>query len=263
MSNSDKKAVPLFDELVKKIEALSGIKFNQEELTNFDIRKERAREARLAHIEIEREYENSRKKAIEAIYRSHMVDPKITFDSLIVDDYNQDAINCAKLFCYAQKEDNKVPLLFIQGAEGTGKTMLCHAIANYWLENHSHDISLTSLDQIRKTRFFYTKDESELRDERDEQWEKYLNKKLIILDGFLQSREGMTVFDQKIFSELLRERHARSLPMVITTPVMFSSLTTAMGGYCYESLLEYEVLAKSLLGASRRKPLIVNGVAIS
>lgn len=263
MSNSDKKAVPLFDELVKKIEALSGVKFDPEELKDFDIRKERAREARLARLEIKQEYENARKKAIDSIYRSHMIDPNITFDSLKIDEYNQDAINCAKLFCYAQKDDDKTSLLFIQGAEGTGKTTLCHAIANYWIKSHNHNISLISFDQIRKTKFFYSNDESGVREERDEQWETFLNKNLLILDGFLQNREGLTIFDQKVFSELLRERYARGLPMVITTPVMFTNLTTALGSYCYESLLEYDVLAKSLHGPSRRNRLVVNGVAIS
>lgn len=265
MSDSKKhKVVSAYDELVKTLEKVSGVKFDKESLKDFDIKKDRAREAKLAAAQIKQELQINRKKAIGELYKKGVVNQNIVFESLNKDEFNKDAIEGAQIFCYtAQATDkNEVPLLFIQGAEGTGKTSLCHAIANYWLNFNSSSVLICTFEQIRKTRLFYNSDDRIDRDDRDERWEMFCNRNLLILDGLLQNREGLQLFDQRVLSDLLRTRFQRGLPMVITTPVTFNNLHACVGDFCYESIREYTVLAKSLYGGSRRNPLVVNGVEI-
>lgn len=264
MESKNDNVKSLYDALIKKYEQVSGNKFDPQENRDFDIRKERAREARLAAQEIRQEQARHKQQAIDDLHSSGLVDARYTFDTIKTDEHNKDAVDSSRLFCLTALENpEEVPLLFIQGAEGSGKTVLCNAIANLWAEKCNSSVLIASFEEIRKTRLFTAGEERSESAGRDETWDMYCTKNLLIIDGFLKSREGLSIFDQQLFGQLLRKRHENRLPTVITTPVSFNSLHQCVGDFCFESFREYNVMAKSLYGGSRRKAFTVNGRVIT
>ena len=260
MDRHKARATPLFGELVKKIEELSGMQFTAGAGSSFDLRQERAREARLAAEEIGRARVRARRRAISELHARGEVDLRYSFDTIIRDNHNVDAINAAQLFSItAGQEQSAPPLLIIQGAEGTGKTVLCHAIANEWLTKGSGSVHIIGFEELRRPFLPSQNEERAEREEREAQWEMYCSRRLLLVDGFLASRNGLSAFTQQLFGRLLRRRSERRLPMVITTPVEFSSFKLAVGTFCFESMRDYVVMTKRLYGASRRRPIMVDG----
>lgn len=260
MSRHKTQATPMFGELVKKIEELSGRHFSLRDAAPFDLRQERAREAQLAAEEIARARMQARRRAISELHARGDVDLRYCFDTIIRDEHNVDAVNGAQLFSMTAGQEQAAPsLLIIQGAEGSGKTVLCHAIANEWLDKVSGSVCIVGFEELRRSFLPSQNEEHAERREREAQWEQYCSRRLLLVDGFLASRNGLSAFMQQLFGGLLRRRAERHLPMVITTPVEFGSLRLAVGTYCFESMCDYVVMTKHLYGASRRRPIVADG----
>ncbi len=255
-----------YEALLQTIERLSNTAIRRDLLIKkpVDLKALRAKEAHEAALEIQKENRQNRLLYIQKIHQSGRINPDFAFAKITVDSQNQEAAGLARMFCHTVSRPlNSVPLLLISGAEGSGKTVLCHAMANELLETGINEVSLCEFEEIRQTFLFNQNEEKQERRERDDRYEHFASVKVLILDGLCQNREGLTVFDQRIFSRLLRERYAARLPMVITTPCELDSLRLALGDFAYESLKQYEAMTAVLFGGSRRRPLRYRGRAIS
>ncbi|SPT69855.1 DNA replication protein [Anaerobiospirillum thomasii] len=249
---------PAFDDLKKVIEELSNMKFDEVKTTPVDLKTMRAREAALAAREIEEQKRLKRKNWINTIHKEGLIDGRYTFETIVRDELNRQAIEMANSFCYLAASEMP-PCFLIRGAEGTGKTVICHAIANKWLELHGHIVNIVSMDDIRKSCLYNSNELREERISRDSRWEDLCSCSLLIIDGVCTNREQLSQFDQDILGKLLRIRYQRRLPLVITTQIIFMQLHASIGNFCYESIKEYSVIAAELFGASRRQPIVING----
>ena len=253
------------DVLIEAIEGLGNIKVDLNAPSEpIDIVQMRKHEAYLASQEIAASKIAKRRNYVDKLHNQGAVNPLWTFSNLTKDSANQKALTTAQGFCMSLDITDNEPLLFlVSGGPGTGKTCLCHAVANSVLEkSSSRHIFIVNYDNLKKTRLFMAHENSDVTAEKQQEWERYCSVDLLLLDGLCANNEGLTVFDQKILSELLRIRFVKGLDMMITTPVNFMQLHQAIGDTCFESIREYSVISAMILGQSRRRPLIVDGVPI-
>ena len=225
----------------------------------------RWQDARRAAVEIAQSQKKLRDDFVRSVHDSGRIDGSWTFETLQIDAHNQNAVNAARGFCFTKntREAAAQPVIFIlQGAEGTGKTVICSAIANYFLEHGiSQDVEIITFDELRRVNYFNSKiDEREDRQEREHLLDVYQSVNMLIIDSLRP--EGLSMFDQKIFSTLLRTRLARRLSMVISISMPFMQLHTVIGDLCFESLKSYSVMTAELYGGSRRRQILVNGAPL-
>jgi DNA replication protein DnaC len=252
-----------FDSLIHAIEEMGQIKIDlNAPREKIDLAAMRRHEALLASQEIQAQRRENRRLQIEDIHKSGEVNAQWTFSKLICDTSNHNAFDNAKSFCKNLKIFETSLMYFVQGGPGTGKTALLHAIANDILDTSNRNVLILSYDEFKRCRIFTNKDSIELNAEKQQNWERYCSVDVLFIDDLCGNNEGLTIFDQKIFSELLRYRLAKKLHIVISTPVQFKFVHQAIGDSCYEAIKEYQVSANILYGNSRRAPLFVEGVPI-
>lgn len=222
------------------------------------------RDAMRAAGEIKRSVKEQRDAYIRKMHDKGGVDGRFTFESIRIDQFNQRAVNEAKAFCASAPQMAAEPVvLIIQGFEGTGKTVLCNAIANYFLRfSRNPSVELVSFEALRQQHFYSNTEDKEERQQRARMIEHYESVNLLILDPLTSTREGFSLFDQKIFANLLRNRLQRRLSMVMTIIQPFGQLHNSIGDLCFESLKAYSVLTTELYGQSRRPQIMVNGVPL-
>ena len=259
------------DDLIKAIEIRSGIKASEVEVDPFEIYAMRKTEA----VEVAQEV--ARRK--EAHYRSfitNMIDegnirPEWNFDTLKQDKLNCDAFASAYSFLSSINAKLSNTMLLIFGDYGTGKTLLCHAVANQYLrlkaQHHQRStrnpdlpmVMVTSFDQVRRTWLYSHRETAEDKQERERRFMEFCNVDLLILDGLCHDNVALDQFNQKIFNDLLRRRSSQMLPIVISTPINLQSIHKAIGDLCYEGMRCFDVIATALLGGSRRPFIKFNG----
>lgn len=229
-----------------------------------DLRAMLQQDARRAAVEIKQQVEAQRAAYIQRMHDSGRIDGRWSFSTIRVDGYNERAIATARGFCASQLESGRAPvILLIQGFEGAGKSVLCTAIANYFLEHSKNpSVEMVNFDDIRQANLFSSSEEREERMLRSRLMERYNSVNLLIVDSLSPTGEGFSIFDQKIFSNLLRVRLQRHLSMVISLTVPFSKLHDSVGDLCFESLKSYSVVTAELFGQSRRNQIMVNGVPL-
>lgn len=223
----------------------------------------RRREAHEVAVELEKTRKQQRQAYIDKVHSEGRIEARWTFQTLIEDALNRDAITYAKTFVRTtyQKNNSEEPKLFLLfGAEGTGKTVICNAMANAYLSAGVRSVQLVPFEAIRNACMFFREELRGEKEARDREWETYCTCDILMVDGLCSNREGLTLYDQRIFSNLLRTRYQLRLPMVITTTAHYAGgMQKAVGEYVYESIREYEVLAMTLAGNSRRKPIQLRG----
>ncbi|MDO5351936.1 MAG: DnaA/Hda family protein [Succinatimonas sp.] len=253
-----------FDSLIKVIEELGNIKVDYDAVDHkVDLEAMRRHEAFLASQEIQQQRLENRRLHIEDIHRSGRVNAQWTFDNLVKDAQNQNAFASAIGFCSSLDIAHKPFLYFVQGGAGAGKSALLHAIANRLLTLTSkREVLIVGYEDFKRSRLFTNKESAEVSVEKQQNWERYCSVDVLFLDDLCGNNDGLTLYDQKILTELLRIRYVKGLSMVISTPVQFKFIHQAIGDSCYESIKEYEVISAILYGNSRRTPLFVEGVPI-
>lgn len=218
-------------------------------------------DANKAAREIAKQQSKHRQEYIESLHASGKVLAKWTFEKITKDDFNQMAIGTAFAFCKVDStEQQEEPgILLIQGAEGTGKTVLSHAIANYMLQTQENpSVAIISFDDLKSaclTTFSAGSAEERARNAEKAARLNYYNEvKLLILDSLCPNREPLTQFDQKILANLLRTRFEKRLSMIIMSTVGLEELPQILGSYCFDSIKMYSTVNAAVLeGASRRQ----------
>lgn len=259
-----KTMVNALDLLIKNIEELGHVKVDIADTEPpLDMAKERRKDAVEAAREIAQERRQRRNNYVSRIQEEDRINPSWKFDRIVTDPANRGAIELAQGFCALPKRNDLPVMLLIQGGSGSGKTVLSHCVANACLENSQE----TTVELITFSRMFnlrhFTKDEKwEYTADRRDHWNRLVHSSILILEDLCQDMKGLGVFEQQIFSDLLRERKALGLSLVITTALPVNSIKSAIGERCYESMKEYSVMAQQLLGPSRRPPIFINGVSV-
>lgn len=251
--------------MVREIEKLSGKKVDFSASGPLaDPKQLRAEETAEAARELSERQLRMQQEFIRRTRESGHIDPAWTFKSLLKDPANQKAISDAELFCQAHLVNPEPPsLVILAGAGGSGKSVLCHAIANLWLENTHKDVCIVSPSLLEKTRVWSSNEDWSETQRRKQEWQRYLDADLLLLDGLCENSQGLSNYMQKVIPELIRTRRANNLSMVITINLPdLKFLSQAVGPHCFESFKEYQVILGQLMGGSRRKPITLNGVPL-
>ncbi|MGN0909122.1 MAG: hypothetical protein ACI4NA_05835 [Succinivibrio sp.] len=203
---------------------------------------------------------------IGRIMKSGGISPDFTFDTIVVDAANRDAVEIARMFClsHTRKGVKKDPeLLLVSGLSGTGKSVLANCVACAWLHARGRDVMVASPTRLEKMRYFVPNEDWESLKRRQEAWRRAIGCDLLVIDGLCENLQGLTVFQQKVVPECVRERRERGLctVMTITLPSV-RTLHQAVGDYAFESLKCYRIVVAELLGRSRRPEITANGVVI-
>lgn len=258
------------DLLLKVIEKQSGIDVDSVEVDPFEIYLMRRNEAREVAGEVHLRKEAYYRNFMSQMRRSGKINPDYSFAALRRDDLNNAAFTEALYFLGRVNTFLSRQLLLLFGDRGSGKTQLCHAIANKYMSlkamAHYHAsnpelplVMIVSFDDVKQTRMFTHKETAEEKQSRDRSFNAMCKVDLLILDGLCSDNVALEVFSQKIFAELLMERSRNNLPMVITTSVNLQAVHRAIGDLCYESIKSFDVNATALLGRSRRAQIMFNG----
>ncbi len=254
-----------FATLVSAIEKLSGehFDFSSVDASELDIKAIRRKEAIEASREISKRRTENHRNFINSVYAAHKISPDYTFESVINDQFNSQAIATAKGFCaaynFALQQEANPPLFLLQGNPGSGKTVISNCIANYFLNSLWKDVELCSYQEIKKCRTPSSTDTSVDVEEKSTRWERLCSVDLLIIDSLCQNNEKITPFDKQVIPDILRIRRAKRLPLMITTTVVPNALHGMLGDEIFESLKEYNVMGSSLFGNSRRAPISFGG----
>ena len=257
--------------LLRKIEQHTGINIDDIEVRPGDAELMRRRETIEVAAEVKKRKEDYYRRFVKDMKRSGNVDSKYNFATLNRDKFNNDAFTLSLRFISNIYPQLTPQMLLVFGDMGTGKTCLCHAIGNKFMQLRTHSKTeigrhpdvplsmLTTFDDIKKTWFYSNNESFEDKNERNRRFNAFCNTDLLILDGLCSDNSALDPFAQKIFNELLRRRSSQGLPMVITTAVNLQSIHKAIGDLCYEGIKSFSVTATCLFGRSRRPYIRFNG----
>ncbi len=266
-----KQPVSAFEVLLKTIEQHTGIDVDAVEVDPFEIYQMRRQEANEVANEIKQRQEAFYRQFMSNMRKDANVNPEYTFDRLRKDELNHDAFSLSFKFLASINQRLNKQMLLVFGDRGSGKTLLCHAIANQYMNlkaaahyqsprNRQLPLALiVNFDDVKKTWLFLHKETYEEKLSRENLFKTYCEVDLLILDGLCSDNMALEPFSQKVFSELIRTRVAQNLPMVVTTSINLQAIHKAVGDLCYEGIKSFDVDATALLGGSRRPNIRFNG----
>lgn len=267
-TNSPQSAFAL---LLQVIEEHTGISVDDVQVDPYDIYEMRRNEVAEVSAQIKQRQEAYYKQFMEDMRKDAMIDPQCTFAKLKHDINNKDAFAASQNFISNIDKQLSKQLLLVFGDRGAGKTSLCHAIANQYLQLKTNAyyqtmrnkqlplVLITSFDDIKKTWLFLHRETYEEKQDRESRFQTFCDVDLLIIDGLCNDNMALEAFSQKVLSELLRLRANRELPVVITTSINLQAIHRAIGDQCYEGIKSFDVLATALLGGSRRPNILFNG----
>ncbi len=265
-----------FDSMLAEINAIqkrNGSKIDLEaiakNMTMRTPREMRAEETAIASMELAARNKKQRDDFIKRTRESGRIDPVWNFGVLATDAANYQAIHDGRLFCQVHIVKPEPPSLFLLcGGPGSGKSVLANAMADFWLtesnkDNNFKDVCIITPSMLERSKLFSrSEDNSDLK-RRNDDWERYCTASLLVVDGLCESGQGLSTFMQKILCELMHSRYLKKLSMVLTLSLpSVSYLSGAVGPQTFEGFKEYETITALLLGRSRRKPIVYNGVAL-
>lgn len=224
----------------------------------------RWRDAAEVAAEIASEQRQFYRKYLSNMRERCNVRPECTFENMQTDNLNRKAYDFANDFVNSIFPKLQPSMFLLNGDLGTGKTVLCHVVANRFLQlclsddNYCVDhedvpfVAITTMEEIRNTRYFHAMEDADSRNQREQRFREFCRVDLLILDGLCGDSQALDLFNQRILNEILRFRSMNSKPMMITTPIDLPNLHRAVGDICFEGLRSFSVAATSLLGQSRR-----------
>lgn len=250
----------MLDILAQKV----GLNPDDVKVTPEDYFLMRKREASEVAAVIANEQRQFYRKYLSNMRERFHIRPECTFENMQTDKLNQEAYDFAKNFVNSIFPKLQPNMFLLNGDLGTGKTVLCHVVANRFLqlclsdENYyvNHEdvpfVAIVTIEELRSTRYFYAAEEADSRNQREQRFREFCRADLLILDGLCGDGYALDSFNQRIINEVLCFRSCHCKPMMITTPIDLRNLHRAIGDICFEGLKSFSVAATSLLGQSRR-----------
>lgn len=215
--------------LLDHLEKISNLDFSSTDDT-YDLKAQRKKEALEVEKEIEQIQKAQKDKNIASIRETKHI-PECSFDTLEQNDNLKKAINACRQF--SQSFDRKViktPLLLIRGARGTGKTTLAYCILNDLINNGFDDFEFLYFEEItRVAKLFWNSNGLEQLQEYDQRWNRIINCKLLVIDNFALNKAKLSVFEQKVLSEVLQLRYRMFNRLIITTVCSDNELNEILG----------------------------------
>lgn len=257
--------------LLKTIQEHTGINVDDIDVDPNDAAKMRMKETQEVAQEVRRRKEEFYRRYVQDMKRSSNLDQKFCFANLDRDKFNNDAFSLGLRFISNIYPKLTPQMFLLFGEVGTGKTALCNAVGNKYMQIRSRHkntmasnpdspiVMMTTFDDIKKTWFYSSNESYEDRAERNRKFNAFCTTDLLILDGLCSDNTALDPFAQKIFNELLRRRSGQGLPMMITTSINLQSIHKAIGDLCYEGIKSFSVTAACLFGRSRRPFIRFNG----
>lgn len=260
-SNSPQSA---FDALIKILEDKVDLDAEELKVSYQDYWIMRRKEARIVQQEVKQNQDEYFKHYMEKIRSSGAFNPKYTFEQLTCDQLNMNSFMFAKQFADEMSEKLSPTLMLILGNAGTGKTALCHAIAQRYLKNKAEQpqcimrrsdlpmVLFVSLSEIVNLKLYSFNESASDREIRERRYDEICNVDLLIIDDVSEDREELSAFSQKILAEILGIRCEQGIPIVIATPLANTELADKLGVRCFERINSFIVVATCIEGGSRR-----------
>lgn len=253
-----------FDTLLK----LLGDKANMDN-TDFKVSYQdywimRRNENRIVQQEVKQSQEQYFKDYMQQVRSANTFNTNYTFEKLNCDQLNLNAFMFAKQFADEMAVSLQPNLLLILGNPGTGKTALCHAIAQRYISNKATPehctmrrpdlpmVLFSSFSDIVNLKMFTFNESPEERDIREKRFEEICNADMLIIDDIAPEREELSQFAQKILAEIMSVRCDSKLPLVLATPLNNLEIANKVGVRCFERINSFFVVATCLEGNSRR-----------
>lgn len=245
------------DQLAKTLGKKPSEKSNQ---SYADLRKEYTH---LANKDVSTLQQQTKQQRIQYIHGKSDLNPNWTFENLIVDDNDVvEAVSIAKSFIAAHGDkswrESKAHLMLFYGDYGRGKSHLAGSIAHELINKYEISVLYRQLSSLLEMRFFsYDYQAQDSIGEKFRQTQKELfDVDLLILDEVCVNESTLKHNAQSWLGNLLRQRLSENKNCILITNHNLSSLESAMGNYCFESLKEYDTYKICFKGPSRRTPLV-------
>lgn len=253
-----------FDALLK----LLGDKANMDN-TDFKVSYQdywimRRNENRIVQQEVKQSQDQYFKEYMQQVRSANTFNANYTFEKLNCDQLNLNAFMFAKQFADEMAVSLQPNLLLILGNPGTGKTALCHAIAQRYISNKANPehctmrrpdlpmVLFSSFSDIVNLKMFTFNESPDERDIREKRFEEICNADMLIIDDIAPDREELSQFAQKILAEIMSVRCDSKLPLVLATPLNNLEIANKVGVRCFERINSFFVVATCLEGNSRR-----------
>lgn len=253
-----------FDALMKILEDKADMDNTDFKVTYQDYWIMRRNESRQVQLEVKQRQDEYFKNYMQQMRNSTEFNPNYTFEKLKCDQLNLNAYMFGKQFADDMAAQLDPNLLLILGNPGTGKTALCHAIAQRYINNKTltencymrrSDLPVllfTTLADIVNLKMFTLSDGPEERDIREKRFKELCNVDMLIIDDVCPEREELSQFAQKVLAEIMGERQEQGLPLVLSTPLNNIEIANKVGVRCFERINSFNVIATCIEGNSRR-----------
>lgn len=260
-----------FKELSELLSKKIGIDPRELEVSPEDYFIMRRREAEEVRQQVFERQKESYFEFVAGMRERSLIHSECTFENVTIDKFNQQAFEYGRKFLDSLFPNLMPNLYLVCGDLGTGKTVLCHTLANRFLDlclkspehmNRNSDlpfVAVTSMEELRVTRQYLPGEIAADRYKREHRFRELCQVDLLILDGLCGDCQALDLFNQRIFNELLRIRSTNYRPMIITTPIMLQAIHKAVGDSCFEGMKCFNVVSAALLGGSRRPMIFYNG----
>lgn len=263
--------------LMSMIRGMAGPSFDPDAVPEQTYEQIRAKDRAMAALAIAQHKDGNFDRYLDQVRREGHINPEVTYDKVIIDAQNGRAYMLSREFIQISDIFHSARMFIVCGDVGSGKTVLCHCIANQLLKQLRDDqrmrstmpknggqvVALTTLDELYRMRMFIYGEPYEERMAREKKFNRYMKAGLLMIDGLCDQMQALDLPQQKLFNEIMRYRAQEHLPVVITTPIAIGALHKSIGDTCFEAIKSFMVMATALLGASRREFLYVDGAMIS
>lgn len=224
----------------------------------------RQNENRMVQQEVKQSQDAYFRDYMKRVSSSGEFNPNYTFEKLRCDQLNMNAFKFAEQFVSDMDQQLDGTLFLILGNAGTGKTALCHAMAQRYLSlkaDMQHCsmrradlpiVILTNFAEIVNLKMFSFNENASDRAMREKRFDELCNVDMLIIDDVCEDREVLSAFAQKVLAEILSQRCEQHIPLVMSTPLGNTEIADKIGVRCFERINSYSVIATCLEGGSRR-----------
>ena len=215
-----------------------------------------------ANSDVRQLQQATKKERITSIHGRSDLNPKWTFDNLIVDSEDvMEAVSIADSFIHAHNDvawrQSGSHMMLFYGDYGRGKSHIAGAIAHQLIEQFEVTVLYRQLSSLLEMRFhsYDYNAQDNISQRFREAYEELLDVDLLILDEVCVNETVLKKNTQSWLGNLLRQRLVDKKNCIMITNHNLAELENALGRYCFESIKEYDTYRVKFSGPSRREGL--------